>query len=247
MEDDFKEWGGHHTVSGTYIIERFSHERTFTFADLFDNSQYEVFVSLENYPFTIVESFSLKDLSFSLSKMKLKKEDYPWKEIRERIEDYSWISQDDEYFYIPGEKPCIDIIKEYVDRDIDKKLIEWYEEEERVWLEEEGARIQNEAIDYEKMLRDFRHNPIKAKETYQVGNNMVLKIKIERINRSYKEGYAYKLEYDLSLLGLLQTTIYTNDVNFTKIDYPCTVIITANSKDHSLYDFTDAKLWFYGD
>ena len=238
----------------------FSCTESFTFADLYDNSDYLRTFTLENYPFTLEEEFSLKDLSFlGFSNMALKKEDYPWQQIIETLGNSSQITEDYYNIYIPSSwigTPKMDLIKECIDNDIEEKeeelFLEQLREQERQEMEarqrekEEMIKyVEDNGIDFNDMHKDY-NNPIKAEKKYTIGEEILLKIRIDKIEYS-SSGYTYVLSWLGSFVN--NAYVYTNDNNFSELDYPQIVWIRAKyysrheAWDSSVtYKFTDAQL-----
>lgn len=237
----------------------FSHGETFTFADLYDDFEYRFGnFSLGDYPFLIEENYSTKDLSFmGFSNIRLKKTDYPCQRIKDRIGQNNLISEDDEYLYIPASwigTSYMDIVKECIDFDINEKEAELDRERERAimeewqWEQEEAKnRIIENAIDFEDMQSEYFRNPIKAEKKYTIGEDILLKIRIDKL-----EYYSYSdYTYIMSWLGgfTIDAFLYSNDKSFEELDYPQIVWVKAkyNSRHEAwdnkvTYQFTDAQL-----
>ncbi len=256
----FKEWTCKYTGSDKerYCPTGIAFEETFSFSDLYDfyenRYNYQNY-TLEDYPFTIEERYNLDDLSFTglSAKAKFKKSDYPWQKIHEHISEYSsWLTHDNEYFYVPMENLYyFNIIKKYIDNEIDEKEAELdraqrqaQEEQLRQQQEQYRANIINNAIYFPDMIDDFK-NPIKAEKKYSAGMDIVIKVYVDKIRNYSSGGYKYLITDDRMYE---KARIYTNDENFAEIDYPCYVWIHARFNDREsywdevIYSFTDAQL-----
>ena len=205
--------------------------------------------SLEDYPIIIEENFSTKDLSFlGFSNIGLKKTDYPWQRIKDKIGQNAKLIEDNEYLYFPASwigTIYMDNIKECIDNDINEKEAKLEMERRQREQEEAIKQIQDNAVDFNTMRSDYS-NPFLAEKKYPIGQDMLLKIRIDKIEYSYS-GYTYVLSW----LGSFTTDvyIYTNDNNFAELDYPQIVWIQAKySSRHEAWDntvtykFTDAQL-----
>lgn len=238
-------------------------EETFTLREWYDNCDGEY---LTDYPITIIEEYSLENLSFTkFSSLKYNKSNYPWQLIKEQIGGLSWITDNDDIFsfYTPVGYEYTDKIRELIEMDIYLRWQENIREEERRQealreaerQREEAERqreqeemikyIEDNAIDFTDMRSDYS-NPIKAEKKYTIGEDMILKIRIDKIEYSYS-GYTYVLSW----LGSFTTEVYvyTNDDGFAELDYPQIVWIQAKySYRHEAWDntvtykFTDAQL-----
>ena len=164
----------------------------------------------------------------------------------------AYIEESGSSIYIPVSwlgTPQMDIVADCIED-------AWYEEEERVWQAEQEAAQQHEqeemikyieenAIDFNDIWQDY-NNPIKAEKKYTIGEDILLKIRIDKIEYSYS-GYTYVLSW----LGSFTTDVYvyTNDNNFAELDYPQIVWIKAKYSsryeawDNTVtYKFIDAQL-----
>lgn len=246
----------------TWGQSSFTQEETFTFADLYkDEDDSFRMVTLNDYPFIIEENFSLDDLSFSSFSptMRLNKDNYPWQQIKDKTGQSGQITEDDEYLYVPISwigTNYMDVIKACVDNDIDEKeanlIREQIRERERAEMEARQREeqemikyIEDNAVNFNDMRSDYS-NPMKAEKRYTIGEDILLKIRIDKIEYSYS-GYTYVLSW----LGSFTTDVYvyTNDKNFAELDYPQIVWIKAKySSRHEAWDnkvtykFTDAQL-----
>ena len=105
--------------------------------------------------------------------------------------------------------------------------------------------VQKNAIAFNDMRSDY-NNPIKAEKKYTIGEDMLLKIRIDKIEYSHS-GYTYVLSWLGSFTN--DVYVYTNDNNFAELDYPQIVWIKAKYSsryeawDNTVtYKFTDAEL-----
>lgn len=103
--------------------------------------------------------------------------------------------------------------------------------------------IDENAINFYTMCSDYA-NPIKAEKKYPFEKEMLLRIRIDKINYSYGN-YTYKIKYE----GLAnEAYIFTNDKAFEELDYP--QVVWIKTKYHTrytlfginTYEFTDAEL-----
>ena len=157
------------------ITHGFTQIEAFTFADLYDDFEYRYgSFSLEDYPIIIEENFSTKDLSFlGFSNIGLKKTDYPWQRIKDKIGQNANLIEDNEYLYFPASwigTTYMDNIKECIDNDINEKEAKLEMERrqlemERRQREQEEAikQIQDNAVDFNIMRSDYS-NPFLAEK-----------------------------------------------------------------------------------
>ena len=117
------------------------------------------------------------------------------------------------------------------------------QQQEEMWRQ----NILENAIDFEDMQSEYFNNPIKAEKKYTVGEEILLKIRIDKI-----EYYSYDdYTYIMSWLGrfTIDAFLYSNDKSFEELDYPQIVWVKAkyNSRHEAwdnkvTYQFTDAQL-----
>ena len=117
------------------------------------------------------------------------------------------------------------------------------QQREEMWRQ----NILENAIDFEDMQSEYFNNPIKAEKKYTVGEEILLKIRIDKI-----EYYSYDdYTYIMSWLGrfTIDAFLYSNDKSFEELDYPQIVWVKAkyNSRHEAwdnkvTYQFTDAQL-----
>ena len=251
LNSSFNGWNTTYSIdTHKDITHGFRQIEAFTFADLYDDFEYRYgSFSLEDYPIIIEENFSTKDLSFlGFSNIGLKKTDYPWQRIKDKIGQNAKLIEDNEYLYFPASwigTIYMDNIKECIDNDINEKEAKLEMERRQREQEEAIKQIQDNAVDFNTMRSDYS-NPFLAEKKYPIGQDMLLKIRIDKIEYSYT-GYTYVLSW----LGSFTTDvyIYTNDNNFAELDYPQIVWIQAKySSRHEAWDntvtykFTDAQL-----
>ena len=238
----------------SFTSEYFCQVQHFTFADLYGEDYFDVFISPSDYSFSIEKRISYDDLSVSgFSDVRIEKEKFPWMILQRKLGGKAaYIEESGSSIYIPVSwlgTPQMDIVADCIED-------AWYEEEERVWQAEQEAAQQHEqeemikyieenAIDFNDMWQDY-NNPIKAEKKYTIGEDILLKIRIDKIEYSYS-GYTYVLSW----LGSFTTDVYvyTNDNNFAELDYPQIVWIKAKYSsryeawDNTVtYKFTDAQL-----
>ncbi|MDL2241646.1 hypothetical protein LJB91_01905 [Bacteroidales bacterium OttesenSCG-928-L03] len=119
----------------------------------------------------------------------------------------------------------------HINKKMEEKRQEWEKEERREREEREEQekreylkRLEEEAIPIAKFKNDYK-NEIAAEKKYN-GKIIIIKCKLDKIERSDSlfdlSAYNYKVSHFWD--GI---TGYTNDENFVKIDYPCTVIMEA--------------------
>lgn len=237
-------------------------EETFAFTDLYNDDSMP---NMQNYYFKILEEFSLIDFSFiKLSSLKYEKLYYPWSLINERLCRTTWLTEEGNYFYTPVGYTYTDQIKEIIALDFEIKEEEARLEQERFQeaqreaqrQQEEAERqrqeemtrqnILNNAIDFNDMLKDY-NNPIKAEKKYNIGEDILLKIRIDKIENYSYGGYTYIMSW----LGrfTIDAFLYSNDKSFEELDYPQIVWVKAkyNSRHEAwdskvTYQFTDAQL-----
>ncbi len=227
-----------------FVLEVFSNHDQNT---AFDN--YDIIPYWE-YPFTMEEVFSLKDLSFTgfTPKARFEKSNYPWEKIKIV---YPEITEAGNYFYIPlevsyfaGIRDCIKQAREEYQAEILREQQRVQEEQRRQQEEQYRANIINNAIYFPDMIDDFK-NPIKAEKKYSAGMEIILKVYVDKIRNYSSSGYKYLITDDRLYE---KARIYTNDENFAEIDYPCYVWIHARFNDREsywdevIYSFTDAQL-----
>jgi hypothetical protein len=184
------------------------------------------------------------------------KSDYPWNLIKNYLDITPSIYENDFIFKTPIDIKYLDLFHLSVSIDRNMKVnaeleaqreAERQREEAERQQEEEMWRqsILNNAIDFSDMITDY-NNPIKAEKKYTIGMDILLKIRIDKIEYS-NSGYTYVLSWLGSFVN--NAYVYTSDNSFAELDYPQIVWIQAKYSsryeawDNTVtYKFTDAQL-----
>lgn len=108
--------------------------------------------------------------------------------------------------------------------------------------------INDNMVDFSDMCADY-NNPIKAERKYVVGNEIILRIRADKIEPA-SDNHSYKIIHH----AINTAYVFTNEDSFSELDYPVIVWILAKYKSrykddlgYYYYEFTDAQLLSYGE
>ncbi len=107
--------------------------------------------------------------------------------------------------------------------------------------------VNNNMVDFSDMCDEY-NNPIKAERKYVLGNEIILRIRADKIEPA-SGNHSYKIYHN----AMNTAYIFTNEDSFVELDYPVIVWILAKYKSrytddlgYYYYEFTDAQLLSYG-
>lgn len=231
-------------------------EEDFTLHDVYPNTSY-----LADYPFSLTEEFSLKDLSFTrLLLMRFFKSNYPWSLVKENLSSTSLVHENGLLFDTKPSFECLEQIHLSVAMNRNMQLQAELEAELEAERERDEAERRREiedmrnyfldnAIYFPDMIDDFK-NPIKSEKKYSFGMEIILKIELDKIGRCSGGDYRYYMFYE----GYTNNAyLYSDDEGFAELDYPTYVWVKTKfvSRDVSFFDnvatykFTDAELFMW--
>lgn len=225
-------------------------EEDFTLHDVYPNTSY-----LVDYPFSLTEEFSLKDLSFTrLLLMRFFKSNYPWSLVKENLSSTSLVHENDLLFDTKASFECLEQIHLSVAMNRNMQLQAELEAEQQREQEEMKDYIIENAISFRQMFNDYQ-NSIKANELYHFGMEVLLRIVVDKIDYSSNSNYTYVIKHDSNADG--DAYLYSNDNGFVTLSYPQTVWVKAKYKNRYdedggdggkydfVYEFTDVQLLLY--
>lgn len=119
------------------------------------------------------------------------------------------------------------------------------EKEKEKAEKEELEKLMKESIDIETICNAYRNNEFQAKKRYPRNTYFYLKANLYSI-RSYNNEFDGDGGWKYVIDGKGFIKIYSNDFNFTEVDYPREAIIKAKLGDYNISEFYNAQLIWVG-